>query len=93
MTAQEAGGQASAGAMGLEELLALPVTVNVTTAARTLGISRDKAYALIRSGAFPVRTLTLGSTIRVPTAELWKILGVERRRGGGGENANDGSDA
>ncbi|MBZ9638428.1 helix-turn-helix domain-containing protein [Streptomyces sp. PSKA30] len=92
MTAQEAGGQASAGAMGLEELLALPATVNVTTAARTLGISRDKAYALIRSESFPVRTLMLGSTIRVPTAELWKLLGVERQPRGGGENVNDGSD-
>ncbi|WP_241518719.1 helix-turn-helix domain-containing protein [Streptomyces sp. CB03238] len=77
MAAQEAGGQASAGAMGLEELLALPATVNVTTAARALGISRDKAYALIRSGSFPVRTLPLGSTVRVPTAELWKVLAVE----------------
>lgn len=29
--------------MGLEELLALPATVNVTTAGRALGIGRDKA--------------------------------------------------
>lgn len=29
--------------MGLEELLALPATVNVTTAGRSLGIGRDKA--------------------------------------------------
>ncbi|QSS95043.1 DNA-binding protein [Streptomyces sp. M54] len=78
--------------MGVEELMALPATVNVTTAARTLGISRDKAYALVRGGCFPVRTLTLGSTIRVPTVELWKILGVERRWGGGGENVHDDSD-
>ncbi|MGW7572417.1 DNA-binding protein [Streptomyces sp. NPDC054765] len=80
MTAQEESGQASAGAMGLEELLALPATVNVTTAGRALGIGRDKAYELIRKGNFPVRTLLLGSTVRVPTAELWKVLGVERRR-------------
>jgi hypothetical protein len=82
MTAQEAGGQASAGAMGLEELLALPATVNVTTAARALGIGRDKAYELIRTEGFPVRTLALGGTVRVPTAELWKVLGVEQRRRG-----------
>ncbi|MGW2021975.1 DNA-binding protein [Streptomyces decoyicus] len=79
MTAQEECGQASAGAMGLEELLALPATVNVTTAGRALGIGRDKAYTLIRAGGFPTRTLALGDTVRVPTAELWKILGVERR--------------
>jgi excisionase family DNA binding protein len=63
--------------MGLEELLSLPATVNVTTAARALGIGRDKAYELVRAGTFPVRTLSLGSTVRVPTAELWKLLGVE----------------
>ena len=76
MTAQEVGGQASAGAMGVKELLSLPATVNVTTAGRALGIGRDKAYELIRNGSFPVRTLTLGGTVRVPTAELWKLLGV-----------------
>ncbi|MFE5117704.1 DNA-binding protein [Streptomyces sp. NPDC056669] len=79
MAAQEACEQAPSGAMGLEELLALPATVNVTTAGRALGIGRDKAYELIRSGQFPVRTLPLGGTIRVPTAELWKILGVDAR--------------
>ncbi|WP_280886877.1 helix-turn-helix domain-containing protein [Streptomyces sp. LBL] len=63
--------------MGLEELLALPATVNVTTAARALGISRDKAYELIRTESFPVRTLALGGKTRVPTAELWKVLGVD----------------
>ena len=76
MTAQEAGVRVPAGAMGLEELLSLPATVNVTTAARALGISRDKAYTLIRDGEFPVATLSLGSTVRVPTAALWKALGV-----------------
>jgi hypothetical protein len=78
MTAQEAGGQASTGAMGLEELLGLPATVNVVTAARALGISRNKAYALISGGEFPVMTLTLGNQVRVPTAALWRVLGVER---------------
>lgn len=62
--------------MTLEELLALPPTVNVTTAARALGIGVHKAYALIRSGTFPVRTLSLGSTVKVPTAALWGVLEV-----------------
>ncbi|MGP8301960.1 helix-turn-helix domain-containing protein [Streptomyces inhibens] len=79
--------------MGLEELLALPTTVNVVTAARALGISRDKAYELIRNGKFPVRTLPLGGTVRVPTAELWKVLGVEPRRGGGGDYVSNVGDA
>ncbi|TXC99052.1 DNA-binding protein [Streptomyces sp. ISID311] len=62
--------------MTLEELLALPPTVNVTTAARALGIGVHKAYSLIKTGSFPVQTLTLGSTVKVPTAALWRVLGV-----------------
>jgi predicted DNA-binding transcriptional regulator AlpA len=79
MTAQEVAARASAasGVMGLEELLSLPATVNVVTAARALGISANKAYTLIRDGEFPVATLPLGSTVRVPTAALWRVLGVE----------------
>ncbi|MFJ6553155.1 DNA-binding protein [Streptomyces luteogriseus] len=79
--------------MGLEELLALPATVNVTTAGRALGIGRDKAYELIRNGKFPVRTLPLGGTVRVPTVELWKVLGIEQRRDAGGEYVIDGGGA
>jgi hypothetical protein len=77
MTTLETGAQPQSGAMSLKELLSLPATVNVTTAGRALGIGRDKAYELIRNEAFPVRTLALGGTVRVPTAELWKVLGVE----------------
>ncbi|WP_242585180.1 DNA-binding protein [Streptomyces sp. MST-110588] len=65
-----------AGAMTLEELLALPPTVNVTTAARALGIGVHKAYKLIKEGSFPVQTLTMGSTVKVPTAALWRVLEV-----------------
>ncbi|MGW1064425.1 DNA-binding protein [Streptomyces aureus] len=63
-------------AMTLDELLALPPTVNVTTAARALGIGVHKAYKLIREGSFPVPTLTMGSTVKVPTAALWRVLEV-----------------
>ncbi|WP_425834254.1 DNA-binding protein [Streptomyces fractus] len=65
------------GRMGLEELLALPATVNVVTAARALGISKEKAYQLLRAGEFPVATLRLGHTTRVPSAGLRKALGVD----------------
>lgn len=65
-----------------EELLGLPPTVNVATAARALGISAHKAYELIRTGAFPVQVLTLGATVKVPTARLWELLGVEPARQG-----------
>ncbi|MFF3493693.1 hypothetical protein ACFYWS_20340 [Streptomyces sp. NPDC002795] len=67
--------------MSLEEVLALPATVNVVTAARALGIGHNKAYELIKAGQFPVRTLSMGSTVRVPTAALWEALGVGSLRG------------
>ncbi|WP_253917176.1 DNA-binding protein [Streptomyces sp. MNP-20] len=62
--------------MTLQELLALPPTVNVVTAARALGIGTHKAYDLIKEGSFPVQPLVLGRTVKIPTAALWKVLGV-----------------
>lgn len=59
-----------------DELLALPVTVDVVTAGRAFGISRDGAYDLVRRGAFPVRTIRVGRALRVPRAELLRVLGV-----------------
>ncbi|WP_258539345.1 helix-turn-helix domain-containing protein [Streptomyces ipomoeae] len=79
MTAQKDAEKDStgSGAMRMEELLALPATVNVVTAGRALGISPNTAYELIRNGQFPVRTLRLGNTLKVPTALLWEALGVK----------------
>jgi hypothetical protein len=68
--------------MTLEEVLALPATVNVVTAARALGIGHNKAYDLIKAGTFPVRTLTMGGTVRIPTAALWEALGIGSLRRG-----------
>ncbi|MFG3140910.1 MULTISPECIES: DNA-binding protein [unclassified Streptomyces] len=68
--------------MSLDEVLALPATVNVVTAARALGIGHNKAYDLIKAGLFPVRTLSMGNTVRIPTAALWEALGVGSLRQG-----------
>ncbi|MBO0512400.1 DNA-binding protein [Streptomyces beijiangensis] len=62
--------------MTLQELLALPLTVSVETAARALGIGKSKAYELLRRDEFPVRTLKLGEVVKVPTGALWEVLGV-----------------
>lgn len=58
------------------ELLALPVTVDVATAARALGLGRSTGYELARRGAFPCRVLRVGCSYRVPTADLLRVLGV-----------------
>lgn len=62
--------------MSRTELLALPVTVDLVTAARALGLGRTKAYELARAGAFPCRVLRVGRTYSVPAADLLGLLGV-----------------
>ena len=63
-------------AMTRAELLALPVVVDLVTAARALGIGRTRAFELARRGEFPVKVLRVGATYRVPTAPLLQLLGV-----------------
>jgi len=59
------------------ELLALPAVVDITTAARALGLGRSTAYDLARRDEFPCRILHVGSSYRVPTAELLRVLGID----------------
>ena len=59
------------------ELIALPAVIDVTTAARALGLGRSTAYDLARRGKFPCRVLHIGSSYRVPSAELLRVLGIE----------------
>ena len=63
--------------MTLAELLAMPVMVNVDTAARALGFSRSTGYELARRGEFPCRVLHVCSSYRIPTAELLRVLGID----------------
>ncbi|MFZ3493031.1 DNA-binding protein [Streptomyces sp. 5.8] len=62
--------------MTMAELLEPPPAVSVATAARALGIGKDRAYDLIKADCFPARIIRLGSTSRVATASLWDALGV-----------------
>ena len=64
------------GGMTAAELLALPVVVDITTAARALGLGRSTGYELARRDEFPCRVLRVGSSYRVPTAELLRVLGI-----------------
>jgi hypothetical protein len=59
------------------ELLTLPVTVDVPTAGRAFGISRDVAYRRTRAGTFPVPVIRVGSRYVVTRAALLRALGVE----------------
>ena len=62
--------------MSLEELRALPVSVDLPTAGRAFGIGRTKAHELARGGEFPCRVLRVGAKYRVPRAAIFEALGL-----------------
>ncbi len=63
--------------MSLEELRALPVSVDLPTAGRAFGIGRTKAHELARRGEFPCRVLRVGAKYRVPRAAIFEALGLD----------------
>lgn len=62
-----------------EELLALPAAIDLDTSNRALMIGRSTGYGLAKQGEYPVRVLRLGNAYRVVTADLLKLLGLERQ--------------
>ncbi|MFJ4772372.1 hypothetical protein ACIP88_25225 [Streptomyces uncialis] len=62
--------------MSREELLALPVAVDLDTSNRALGLGRGKGYELAKRGAYPCKVLRLGNAYRVVTADLLDLLGL-----------------
>ncbi|MEU3142931.1 MULTISPECIES: integrase [unclassified Streptomyces] len=70
--------------MTREELLALPVAVDLDTANKALTIGRSTGYALAKRGEYPVTVLKLGNAYRVVTEELHRLLGVTVGGGAGG---------
>ena len=62
--------------MTREELLALPVAVDVVTAGKAFSLGRNKTYDLVNADEFPVPVHDYGGARRVLTADLWKALGV-----------------
>jgi hypothetical protein len=69
--------QARRDGMSQSELLCLPVAVDLPTAARALGLGRSTAYDLARRREFPCRVLQVGSSYRVATADLMRVLGID----------------
>lgn len=61
------------------EALALPVTVDLVTAAAAFGIGRDNAYRLAKTGGLPFPVLKLGRRLVVTRAALLAVLGIEDR--------------
>jgi hypothetical protein len=62
--------------MTTEELLALPVSVDLVTAGRAFGLGRTKAFELARADDFPCRVIRVGVKYRVPRRALLDALGI-----------------
>ncbi len=59
-----------------EEVAALPVVIDLVTAARVLNMGRTAAYEAARRGDFPVPVMRVGHRYRVVTAHLRALLGL-----------------
>jgi hypothetical protein len=62
--------------MTMEELLALPVSVDLLTAGRAFGLGRTKAHEMAKAGGFPCRVLRVGNRYRVPRSAIFEALGI-----------------
>ncbi|MDQ1250333.1 MAG: hypothetical protein QG597_4712 [Actinomycetota bacterium] len=60
----------------VQEVLALPVTVDLMTTARALGISKTVAYHLARTGQYPVPLYRVGARYRCLRSTLLVHLGI-----------------
>jgi hypothetical protein len=70
-------GYVASGTLTFPELFRLPATVDLTTAAKALGIHVNTAYKLVRRDAFPCPVLRLRRRYRVPTRALLQALHIE----------------
>jgi excisionase family DNA binding protein len=62
-------------------LTRLPAALTVSQAAAVLGIGRSHAYAAVRSGEWPTSVIRVGRCIRIPAAEVLRLLGAEGVQG------------
>ncbi len=63
--------------MTMDELHALPVSVDLVTAGRAFGIGRTKAFELAKRDKFPCRVLRVGEKYRVPRSAIFEALGID----------------
>lgn len=55
----------------------MPPVLNVPAAAELLGVGRTAAYAAIRAGTWATPVLRLGRLVRIPSAPLLELLGLQ----------------
>ena len=62
--------------MGRDQVLALPVTVDLMSAARVLLLGRTTAYTLAKRGLFPCRVFRQGGRYVVARGDLLRAVGM-----------------
>jgi len=62
--------------MTMEELLALPVSFGLKTAARALGIGKNAAYGMVAAGVFPCPVQRYSGQYLVTRPDLFRTLGL-----------------
>jgi excisionase family DNA binding protein len=60
-----------------DEIRHLPPVLTVIQAAGLLGIGRSSAYHAVKTQTWPTRVLRVGRSIRIPTADVLALLGIE----------------
>jgi predicted DNA-binding transcriptional regulator AlpA len=63
--------------LAADEIRRLPPVLTVVQAAALLGIGRSNAYHAVRTDTWPTRVVRVGRCIRIPTAEVLRLLGIE----------------
>ena len=63
--------------MNAIDVTALPPVLDVPTAGRLLGLGRSATYDLVLAGRWPTPVLRLGRRLRIPTAPLLALLGLD----------------
>ena len=63
--------------MNAIDVTALPPVLDVPTAGRLLGLGRSAAYDLVLAGLWPTPVLRFGRRLRIPTAPLLALLGLD----------------
>jgi hypothetical protein len=63
--------------MSMDELFALPVSVDIVTAGRAFGLGRTKAHELARAGDFPCRIMRLGNRYRASRSAIFEALDMD----------------
>ena len=63
--------------MTMEELFALPPSVDLVRAGRAFGLGRTKAFELAKQDRFPCRVIRVGEKYRVPRSAIFEALGID----------------